>query len=166
MNSNENAKYLSWEIQNEILEAAADCIRNDILTEVIMSKFYTILADETTDISNQSQFSLSLRSVHNEILKEQFRKYLNPIGLTGKELSETILEVLSEYGLDIRNFVGQGYDGCNNEWKIQWSSGNYQEKCPTSNLYSLRESYINSSPSALLLNFRYTKCNWYNSANK
>ena len=44
-------------IQNEIINIAADFIRNDIVKEIQQAKTFSILADETSDISVNEQLS-------------------------------------------------------------------------------------------------------------
>lgn len=46
-----NATYISWNIQNQIIEACNDIITENIADEVNKSECFSILADETTDIS-------------------------------------------------------------------------------------------------------------------
>jgi hypothetical protein len=49
-----NAQYLSPDIQNEIIALCAKTVRNRILKDVIeQKKYYTIIADETSDISGR-----------------------------------------------------------------------------------------------------------------
>ena len=61
-----NATYTSKTIQNEMIDAIGIVIRNNILKEVKNSKYYSIIADEVTDISNKEQLSLSVRYVTDE----------------------------------------------------------------------------------------------------
>ncbi len=44
-----NARYTSKTIQNELLSVVGRCIRDDIIAEVKSAKYYSIIADETTD---------------------------------------------------------------------------------------------------------------------
>ena len=48
-------------IQNEIIQSFSQLIQRKIVKEVNKNKFFSALADETTDISQAEQFSLCIR---------------------------------------------------------------------------------------------------------
>ena len=52
-NSPRNAKYTSPTRQNEVLQIMADLIRSKISTEVQEAGYFTIMADETKDVSKK-----------------------------------------------------------------------------------------------------------------
>ena len=62
-NAPRNALYTSKTIQNSLIEVVRQHILRDILSEVNKAKYYTIIADEVTDLSNKEQLSLALRYV-------------------------------------------------------------------------------------------------------
>ena len=55
-----NAKYTSKTIQNELTIICGDLIRNKILERVRQACYFSVLADEATDISNDEQLSISI----------------------------------------------------------------------------------------------------------
>ena len=70
-----NATYTSATIQNNIIEITMEYLRNQIISEIPEhAPFFTILADETTDVSNTEQLCISIRfvddtcSIHEEFL--------------------------------------------------------------------------------------------------
>lgn len=75
--------------------------------------FYSVLADETTDISQVEQFSLCLRYVDEDSFKirEDFLMFVPVQEVTGSALAKTVLETLSSLGLDLNKLRGEGYDG-------------------------------------------------------
>ena len=77
------------------------------------NQFFSILADEASDCSNQEQLSLVIRYVDSDcVTREEFLGFLHcDLGFSGKALAETVLGGLIDLGLDIRNCRGQGYDG-------------------------------------------------------
>lgn len=100
-NTNSKATYISKTVQNQLI----DCCGH-IIAKVDRSKYYSILFDETTDISQSSQMSVVLRYLdteHNEICedfvsfidchKDNFTDVNVEPMLTGKILSETVLSV-------------------------------------------------------------------------
>ncbi|KAJ8870354.1 hypothetical protein PR048_029375 [Dryococelus australis] len=91
-NSSPNAMYTSPQIQNEI-DCFGQLIQKKTVERVKKSLFYTVLADEITDIS---QDFLSFDPVYD---------------VTGEALAEVIERSLAACGLDLAHIRGQGYDG-------------------------------------------------------
>ena len=56
----QNAHYTSKTVKNEMVKVIGTSIHNDILIEVNKAKFYSVIADEVTDIANKEELSLSL----------------------------------------------------------------------------------------------------------
>lgn len=56
-----NANYQSVQIQNELINICGDIVRDEIIEKVKQAEAYTILADETADISGVEQLSIGLR---------------------------------------------------------------------------------------------------------
>ena len=55
-----NATYTSKTIQNELIVVCGDLIRNKILERVRQACYFSVLADEAIDISNDEQLSISI----------------------------------------------------------------------------------------------------------
>ncbi|KAL4135146.1 hypothetical protein QTP88_006789 [Uroleucon formosanum] len=74
---------------------------------------FSILADETADISCKDQFSLCVRYLETNTLKlrEDFLKFVPVTSLTGESLAQTLLDNLINLGIDCSFMLGQGYDG-------------------------------------------------------
>ena len=80
---------------------------------------FSVLADETTDVARESQLSVSIRYVGKAVVDgksvaavhERFLEFVNSLSLSGAALYQAIVDVLSRAGLDIKQLVGQGYDG-------------------------------------------------------
>lgn len=73
-------RYISPKIQNELIEICGDIIVKQIVANVNRSGCFSMLADETTDISGIEQFSLCVRYVHEvdgiSVLREDFLKFV------------------------------------------------------------------------------------------
>lgn len=111
-----NAMYISWNIQNQIIDACNDIITSTIVREVNNAKCFSVLADETTDISCTEQCTLCLRYVKCDssgcyTLQESFLQFLPLEETTGKNIADTLLQALHERGIDCSFLRGQGYDG-------------------------------------------------------
>nr|XP_042895669.1 52 kDa repressor of the inhibitor of the protein kinase-like [Parasteatoda tepidariorum] len=113
MNSGGKSMYTSSFIQNEIIDTFGHLIQSQIVTNVRKSIFYSILADETTDISQVEQFSLCVRYVEDQSyeIREDFLTFVPVHDVTGAGLANTVLETLSSLGFDLKKMRGQGYDG-------------------------------------------------------
>ena len=111
LNNDVVTRYTSSNIQNEILATLADMVREQILDEVKKSKYFSLLVDESKDMSKREQISIVLRFFHDRNINECFLDFKPANGLDAKSLSALLLNTLHKYGLDVACCVGQGYDG-------------------------------------------------------
>ena len=108
-------KYTSGEIQNEFLEIMALHILRQICSDIAKNGFFTIMADECTDVSNKEQFVICIRWVDNTLTSHE-----DVIGLYNVEtidactLFSTIEDVLLRMNLTVSQCRGQCYDGASN----------------------------------------------------
>ena len=96
-----NATYRSKTIQNQIIDVLGEYIINNIVTEIKKMQFFSVLADEATDISNKEQMALVFRYMNefNEI-KEKFVSFIHcKEGTSGEALSSQIQEAVKTKGL-------------------------------------------------------------------
>lgn len=106
-----NASYISWKTQNEIISACNYIIRSQIVVRVNEARCFAILADESVDVSGTEQFSLSVRFLENDSIREEFLQFIPVSETTGINLARTILESLTRFNVDLKYMRGQGYDG-------------------------------------------------------
>ena len=108
-----NASYISKTSQNELINCCGNYIKDILVKEIKESRFFSVLADEPSDCSNQEQLSLVIRFVDGSgEIREEFLGFLHcDLGLSGKALAETVLNGIANLTLDIQNCRGQGYDG-------------------------------------------------------
>lgn len=132
-----NATYVSWNIQNQIIDACHEIIKSKIVEEIKSAKFFSVLADETTDVSTQEQFTLCVRYVKNDSSKqaycivENFLQFMPLEKLTGEYLASKVLEGLIDSGLDVNYLRGQGYDGASSmSGAFNGTQAYVREKCP------------------------------------
>ncbi|GBM39638.1 hypothetical protein AVEN_251565-1 [Araneus ventricosus] len=113
MNSGGRRMCTSSFIQNELINTFGHLIQSQIVRNVRKFIFYSVLADETTDIIQVEQFSLCVRYVEDQKYKirEDFLTFVPFYDVTGAGLANTVLETLSILGLDLKKMRGQGYDG-------------------------------------------------------
>jgi hypothetical protein len=111
-----NASYLSYKIQNEIINTCGDVIQTQIVDNINKAECFSVLADETSDISGVEQFTLGVRYTckDNEdkyVLREDFLKFVPVTDTKGVTLANTLKQSLSEMGINLNHLRGQGYDG-------------------------------------------------------
>uniref|UniRef100_A0A2S2Q6K9 Zinc finger MYM-type protein 1 n=1 Tax=Sipha flava TaxID=143950 RepID=A0A2S2Q6K9_9HEMI len=94
LESSGTIKYTSSTSQNEIIDSCNKLLLNKIVSRVNEAKCFTVLADETADVSGIEQVSLCVRYVD----------------MTGKGLAKLIIDNLQNFGIDIIYLRGQGYD--------------------------------------------------------
>ena len=73
LRAQENPEFIEWlrkrdekytsEIQNELLEAMAPGMMRQISANIQNATFFTIMADETADVSNKEQLVICIRRV-------------------------------------------------------------------------------------------------------
>jgi len=89
----------------------SDYVLKSIISEILSAGIFSILIDETQDLSRHEQVSVFIRYVHNLEPKEVFLGFYHTNSTDGESLVDLIKEVLKLNGLKIENIRGQCYDG-------------------------------------------------------
>jgi len=113
LESDGTIKYTSKTSQNSIIEACNSVLLKNIVARVNDAKCFSILADETANISGVEQMSLCIIFVdlNKLVLCEEFLQFVPAHDITGKGLANLILESLKQFGVELKFLRGQGYDG-------------------------------------------------------
>ena len=112
LSAGRNSQYISPRMQNKIISICNDLILKRLVDSINRSKFFSVLADETTDISCQEQLTLCARYVSDDFaIEKSFFQFVPITDLSGKNLASKILNNLSNIGIDVSKMRGQGYDG-------------------------------------------------------
>lgn len=111
-----NATYTSSVTQNQVIDVLASQIQQTIIERVHTAKWFTVIADEVTDLSNKEQLSLVLRYVDSTLMtREDLIEFVEcNSGITGRALADSIKSSLQNLGLDLSYLRGQAYDGAGN----------------------------------------------------
>ena len=90
-------------------------LQEKLINEIQEAIFFSVIADEATDISNTEQLSLVIRfiDVKGEI-REEFMEFIPCASLSGEDIAELLKTAIAKYGFDLKNLRGQGYDGAGN----------------------------------------------------
>ena len=76
------------------------------------AQFFSVIADEATDVANDEQLSISVRYVNDTGPQEQFLGFHEcQAGVSGEAITKGILEQLVNWQLEPRFLRGQAYDG-------------------------------------------------------
>ncbi|CAN6693287.1 unnamed protein product [Malus baccata var. baccata] len=113
-NAPENHKLTSPDIQKDIVNACAIETIKTIIKDIGTSLF-SILIDESRDVSTKEQMAIVLRYVDkNGHVVERFIGIEHVTSTAALSLKETIDEVFSRHKLSMSRLRGQGYDGPSN----------------------------------------------------
>lgn len=99
-------------VQNELISCCEEYLNEFIKNEITSSKFFSIIADDTTDITEKSQCTLTIRYVNsNGELKERFLGFHDVSDdRTANALFALLSNILEPF--DFKNkLVAQCYDG-------------------------------------------------------
>jgi hypothetical protein len=105
-------QYNSAETQNELLSIIASQIQSRIVEEAKSNKYFSILADETSDITNVEQLSIVIRYVTNDLndgpkIRERFLGFI-PLERTNSEtIFLALTNKLKSLGLSFENVTNR-----------------------------------------------------------
>ncbi|GBM66379.1 hypothetical protein AVEN_91964-1 [Araneus ventricosus] len=141
MNSGGRSMYTSSFIQNEIINTFGHLIQSQIVRNDRKSIFYSVLADETTDISQTEPFSLFVRYVADQAYKirEDFLTFVPVYDVTGEGSANTVLETVSILGLDLKKMRGY-YGAATMRGQFRGVQASIKQKLPLA-LYTHCSSY-------------------------
>ena len=105
------ATWLGHDIQNSLIYLLANKVRTMIKAELQSAQLYTVIADETKDVSKSEQLSLVLRYLYNGSTHERFISFTKCNELNSEAIFSYIIAGLREMDVDVSNCVSQCYDG-------------------------------------------------------
>lgn len=104
-----NALYTSPQIQNELINICGATIKDMIINDVKLAAAYSIMADETADISGKEQLSIGVRFFDDQkkIIREELG-FVTLDAMDAKTIAASIDQFIEACGLDPIKCVGQG----------------------------------------------------------
>ena len=109
-----SSKYTSHDIQNEILQVMALTVLRKIASN-IQAENFTIMIDETTDVSTTEQVVVVFRWVDSFLqVNEDFVGLYETHSISSDSLYALIKDALLRFNLKLENCRGQCYDGASN----------------------------------------------------
>lgn len=108
-----NAVYTSPNIQNELLHIMGEMVQSIICCKVREAGLFSILVDETKDISKKEQVTFVLRCIDPKeaTIHEYFLAFVEATSYDAKSLTQYIVDTIMKHQLDIKSIISQGYDG-------------------------------------------------------
>ena len=108
-------KFTHSTIQNECLKLISVSILRNISKNGKQSKFYTITADELTDVSNHEQLAICIRWIdHNFEPHEDMIGFYQVEEIESETLFNSITDALNWMDIPLTDCRGQCYDGASN----------------------------------------------------
>lgn len=113
-NTPKNNKISHSDIQKDIANAAA-CETTNAIIKDLDNDLFSILVDESRDISVKEQMAVVIRYVNKKgLVMERFLGIKHVVDTTALSLKAGIENLLSRHGLSLTKIRGQGYDGASN----------------------------------------------------
>ena len=106
-----NASYMSKLSTAEFLNSISHFIDQSVLSRMKKSQFYSIMADESADVSSKEELSICGRWVEDGKAVEHFLDIVRAREVDAQSLTQYLLEFLQGKGLDVRKMRGLGFDG-------------------------------------------------------
>ena len=100
-------KYTSADMQNEMIRVMAFQVLREIAERLHSTKFYTIMADETTDAANHEQVVICIRWVNDDFeVHEEFIGLYKVDSIDAVTLVKVIKDVLQRLNLSLNKMKG------------------------------------------------------------
>ena len=99
------------------MQYIADLVLERVQTEIDDSMF-SIIMDETNDISKTEQVSLCLNYVHEGIKKEVLVGFFETKRTNGESLFNLAKDAIQSLNLDLKNIAGECFDGAPNMCRL------------------------------------------------
>ncbi|KAL4084944.1 hypothetical protein QTP88_027810 [Uroleucon formosanum] len=110
-----NVSYLSHTICDELITLMNKYVLRNIVNEVTVAKYFSLIVDSTPDITKFDQLTIAIRYVNLDgTAVERFLCFIPSVGHKSKEMEVAILTKLTELNININYCRGQSYDNARN----------------------------------------------------
>ena len=108
-------KWISHDIQNEILQLLSDDVLRRIISEIRQAQYYSLMIDETMDCSRHEQLVICFRYCDSQLeIHELFTGFHELEHQDAETLFKIVNDILLRFNVDLNNCSGQCYDGAAN----------------------------------------------------
>lgn len=114
LNGKHTYSFISWQRQNQLIQAIATHIRNSIKNELNNAKYFAVSVDTTFDISRKEQLSIVFRYINKNTgnVCERLIAVRETLSTTGEHLFTMFNDICEEMDIDWKKYlIGQSYDG-------------------------------------------------------
>uniref|UniRef100_H2YP29 HAT C-terminal dimerisation domain-containing protein n=1 Tax=Ciona savignyi TaxID=51511 RepID=H2YP29_CIOSA len=116
MNRETKYKFMNHEIQDEILKMCAHAILRQLVSEISKAKIFSLIVDETSDITRKEQLSICIRYLNSDYLPQEVFLGLYEVENTSADsLFQTIKAALlssTDTNLSLRPLCPTRWDVC------------------------------------------------------
>ena len=102
-------------------------IQREVVRRVTAAGIFTVMMDETTDVSHREQVAIYVRYVHDSDgsseIEERLLALIDTAETTGEALATLLLDTLTEHNLHVNNVAGWQVTLCDPIWHVSSSSG-------------------------------------------
>ena len=106
-----NAMYTSRIAVTEFIEALGTWVEGCLFKRLHQAPFYSIMADECTDVSTVEELSLFCRWIENGEPTEHFIDLLPMKRTDAESIYSALVECLKSKNIQLSNLIGMGFDG-------------------------------------------------------
>uniref|UniRef100_H3ADW4 DUF4371 domain-containing protein n=1 Tax=Latimeria chalumnae TaxID=7897 RepID=H3ADW4_LATCH len=108
-------RWMSHNVVNEMIEIMAHDILRTLMKEIHEAGLFSIIIDETADISVREQVSVCFHIVNKDLDTEEiFFSFYNTSNVISQALSSLLKDVLLRFNFPLEQCRGQRYDGAAN----------------------------------------------------
>ena len=98
--------------QKQLNRRIATNVLREIVDQIKQAGFYSLLADECTDIANKEQLTICLRWIDDKLQSnEEFLEFYEIPNTNAETIATVIEDALFRIGLPLKSCRGQCYDG-------------------------------------------------------
>ncbi len=113
----------------------SDQVLERILTEVKACKFFSIIMDETSDISRVEQVSICIRYIFDGCTKETFVGFFDTESTEGKVLYKLVKRVFKKFNLSLNDIIAECFDGAANMRGVHKGLATRMKECSPKAIY-------------------------------
>lgn len=106
-----NASYTSKNAVIDFVNAIGTWVEESLLKRVCEAQFYTIMADECTDVTTIEELSIFCRWTEDGIPVEHFIEIVPMKRADAESIHSALVECLREKGMPLNKIIGMGFDG-------------------------------------------------------
>ena len=106
-----NATYRSTDSVIGFVEALGSWVERSLLKQVTQAYFYSIMADECTNITTAEELSIFFRWVEKGVPVEHFFGIMPLKKADAVTIHSTLIKFLNEKEMQLGKLVGMGFDG-------------------------------------------------------